>query len=421
MLPSKPSLPWLLTSLLIPLCQSAPHPSGCRPADGSYSAWMADSVITRGQAIAPAGKPEASIALQIGFFQTAILQLLDRHDSSVPSCQTTRWEEYLTNSTASIAPLLGNASQDTQLFALDRLSTFRGLLHDYEKTNNTIDKKAIDSLRQSIDLQPTNEYGGLWYFTYPNWSYLDGMYSLIPFNWLYAMRFDPPSTGAIVDQSIRELDLLWQHCYHNSTGLLVHGYDGSKTAVWASSLTGASPIVWDRSLAWYFMTLVDMLELLKLKGSPGAAEQRYTRYLRGRLSALADSVMAVADTNSGCWWQVMTAPGQEGNYIESSGSAMFTYALLKGVRLGLLDSERVSGSKIVELASKCYGYMVNEFVVEEGDGTLGYNGTVAVCSLNSSATYEYYVNQPLLYNSVHGTAAFVLASLEHEMLAKTAQ
>ncbi|KAH8432476.1 uncharacterized protein LDX57_010111 [Aspergillus melleus] len=421
MLSPKTSLSWLFTSLLIPACQSAPHPSGCRPADRPYSAWMADSVIARGQAIAPPGKPESSIALQIGFFQTAILRLLDHHDSSVPSCQTTRWEEYLTNSTASIAPLLRNASQDTQLFPLDRLSTARGLLHDYEKTNNTIDKEALHSLRRSIDLQPINEYGGLWYFTYPNWSYLDGMYSLIPFNWLYATRYDPASTSSIVDQSIRQLDLLWQHCYDNSTGLLVHGYDGSKTAVWASSLTGASPIVWDRSLAWYFMMLVDMLELLTLKRSPGVAEQRYIRYLRGRLSALADAVIAVADTNSGCWWQVMTAARQEGNYIESSGSAMFTYALLKGARLGFLDSERITGSKIVELASKCYGYLANEFVVEEGNGTLGYNGTVSVCSLNSSATYEYYVNQPLLYNSVHGSAAFVLASLEHEMLAKPAQ
>ena len=84
----------------------------------------------------------------------------------------------------------------------------------------------------------------------------------------------------------------------------------------------------------------------------------------------------------------MTVPREQGNYIESSGSAMFTYALLKGARLGLLDLKDLAASQIVESASKCYEHLVSEFVVEEGDGTLGYNGTVSVCSLNSSATYE---------------------------------
>lgn len=238
-------------------------------------------------------------------------------------------------------------------------------------------------------MKPCNQAnisGGLWYFTYPSWSYLDGMYSLIPFSWLYATHFNPGSSDAAIDESIYQLDLLWQHCHQNSTGLLVHGYDGSQAAVWANSLTGASPIVWVRSLSWYFMTLVDMLELLSLQS--GAAEERYRRYLSERLTALTKAVLAAADRDSGCWWQVMTAPRKEGNYIESSGSAIFTYALLKGARLELFDVEDGAVETIVDAASQCYRHLVSEFVVEEGDGTLGYNGTVSVCSLNSSATYE---------------------------------
>ena len=33
----------------------------------------------------------------------------------------------------------------------------------------------FEALRKSIDLQPRNAAGGLWYFVYPYWSYLDGM------------------------------------------------------------------------------------------------------------------------------------------------------------------------------------------------------------------------------------------------------
>ena len=36
------------------------------------------------------------------------------------------------------------------------------------------------------------------------------------------------------------------------------------------------------------------------------------------------------------FWQVMDHPGVEGNYLETSGTALFAYAVLKGVRLGYL-------------------------------------------------------------------------------------
>lgn len=120
---------WLLTGFLIQGCSSAPSNLACHSPNRPYSAWMANSVIAREQAIAPPGETESSIFLQIGFFQTAILRLLEDSQTAAPSCQTAHWEQYLTNSTASIASRLGNATQNTQ-FPLDRLSTFRGLFHE---------------------------------------------------------------------------------------------------------------------------------------------------------------------------------------------------------------------------------------------------------------------------------------------------
>ncbi|KAJ5980232.1 hypothetical protein N7481_007530 [Penicillium waksmanii] len=244
--------------------------------------------------------------------------------------------------------------------------------------------------------------GGYWYFEYPNWSYLDGMYSLIPFLLSYTAHFDPKNE-TVTDDVIHQLDLLWTHCYQNESGLLVHGYDASKTASWANPVTGASPIVWDRSLGWYIMALVDSLEL----------SLPFPPTLR-RLIQLAESVISAADPKTGCWWQVMTLPNKQGNYIESSGSAMFTTALFKAARLGYMPKNLAAEAR--KAAGRCYNHLVDAFVVKNENGTLDYNGTVSICSLNSSASYEYYVSQPLLYNSVHGTAAFVHASLEQEML-----
>src|SRR4051812_22470435 len=115
----------------------------------------------------------------------------------------------------------------------------------------------------------------------------------------------------------------------NYTGLLYHGYDYSKTAVWASPDRGHSPEVWDRALGWYSMALVDGVEIFPTN-TPGRTT------LLNILQDLAPKIRDAADPTSGVWWLVITQPGRSGNYFESSGSAMFVYSLLKGVRLGYI-------------------------------------------------------------------------------------
>lgn len=255
----------------------------------------------------------------------------------------------------------------------------------YTATQNATAKDTLDTLRQSVGIQPQNQYGGYWYFKYPNWSYLDGMYSLVPFMTYYTQHFDSANAPAVTDDIIHQLDLFWTHCRQNTTGLLVHGYDASKKASWAYPVTGASPFAWSRSLGWYFMALVDTLELVR--SMPGVFPKKLERYLDARFVELTKAVVAAADAKTGCWYQVMEYPGREGNYIESSGSAMFTYVLYKGARLGY--SPAGSEQEYIDLAEKCYGYLVGAFVNEDPkNGTLAYNGTVGVCSLDSSASYE---------------------------------
>lgn len=211
------------------------------------------------------------------------------------------------------------------------------------------------------------------------------MYSLIPFYSTYTAKFATANSSAVGNDLAYQLDLLWSHCHQNDTGLLVHGYDASKTAVWANPVTGGSPIVWSRSLGWYMMALVDILEISLQQG---VLSQEQWDHVHQRFIALSTAVTAAADPETGCWWQVMTDPNREGNYIESSGSAMFTYALYKGARLGYLHDIVENSLAPTTLASKCYGHLLQDFVVDNKNGTLGYNGTVSVCSLNSNATYE---------------------------------
>jgi len=158
----------------------------------------------------------------------------------------------------------------------------------------------------------------------------------------------------------------------NYIGLMYHGYDYSQKAVWASQDRGHSPEVWIRAQGWYMMALVDTLEII-----PESITGRDT--LLQILQTLAPRIRDAADPASGVWWLVMTQPGREGNYLESSGSAMFVYSLLKGVRLGYIPDD--DGS-IVKAARKAYQYMVENWVVENDDGTMGWKNTVQVVTIS---------------------------------------
>ena len=369
---------------------------------GNYSAWMAVSIMSRQQGIL-GGPGDASQLLQAGFTQKAFHQLLS---ANLSTSAADSFSAYIRQSVDSVTRVLSNASHDTS-YPLDRLSSGNALLRAYTQTESASYASALTALEDSIALQPRNAEGGLWYYVYPNVSYLDGMYSFAPFSAAYALAYDdssePVSLRSAVANITYQLDLLWEHCRNASTGLLVHGYDDSKTRVWANPETGASPHVWGRSLGWYTLALVDTLEILQDTLLNSGVDAEAWHHVHGQFAELAEAIARAADPVSGAWWQVLDEPGREGNYIESSGSAMFVAALLKGSRLGYLNASDASdaidfspgnASLYVDVATRAYEYIAETFVVDNGNGTLGWNGTVSVCSLNSTASYEVRCGGP---------------------------
>ncbi|KAL1864569.1 hypothetical protein Daus18300_007584 [Diaporthe australafricana] len=406
------------------------------PLDGLYSTQMAMSIIARQQGILnDINIP--GLALQAGIVQKAL------------SAWTVQYGDHelihnhICNSTASAARYMTSTINDLKQWPLDRFSSGNAMFGSEGPGYDL----ALDALRDSVRLNMRNKENGLWYWSsYPEWSYLDGMYSFGPFAALDALLTVPgdtntPSSDAVMEEdgennnndsnnSNNKIDpdmaalqdmhlqfsLLWSHCYNSTSGLLVHGYDESRKASWASGKMGASGIVWGRSLGWFMMGLVDTLEILDTApargGATAAAEPLLNMY-----QTLAAAVMRYADRFSGGWYQVVDQPGRRGNYVESSATAMFSYALLKGARKGYLAAGHVHPAQVAGRAA--HDLLAREFVTREANGTLSWNGTVAVCSLNSTATYDYYIEQPLAYNSVLGAAAFVMSSLEVESLDKS--
>jgi unsaturated rhamnogalacturonyl hydrolase len=133
------------------------------------------------------------------------------------------------------------------------------------------------------------------------------------------------------------------------------------------------------------------------------------------LQDYAEAVVNVQDPVSSVWWQVRDKPNWEGNYLESSASAMFTYALLKGVRLGLLDR-----NAYLPRAERAYHGLVREFIRPGDDGMISLTRVVSVGGLGGdndrNGSFEYYLSEPVIADDPKGTGPFILASLEMERL-----
>jgi unsaturated rhamnogalacturonyl hydrolase len=365
---------------------------------------MLDGIMARKQGIISSGA--ATSTLESGILAIAMEASIAQYPDSKHT-----WSQYLSQVIDTIAADLLDAKQDASK-PLDRFSVATTIddaamaeLFPLSQTALT----AYDAINQSLALQKRNPDGGLWYYVYPEWSYLDGVFSLLPF---MASLSRPNYT----DMSL-QISLLEQHCYHEESGLLVHGYDWSRSAVWADSETGASTYVWGRSLAWFLAGLVqtwERLDCIRVKDSHIAKKSSICKDIQIVTSRTAQKLIGFADKKTGVWWQLPTFPGRDGNFLESSSTALFIFALLKGERTGLLQSD--GGGTFRETALRAYSYTKCSFVTDTGNGTVGYDKTVVVCSLNSTATYEYYTQRPIVPNGLLGEAAFVLASLEVERL-----
>ena len=191
--------------------------------------------------------------------------------------------------------------------------------------------------------------------------------------------------------------------YSPEKGLYFHGYDASKTAFWADKETGCSKNFWLRSIGWFSVALADLMEILP--------EGQQREALIPIFTELMENLRAYADQDTGMYWQVPDQPGREGNYLETSGSAMLSYAMLKGARLGILPAWAR------ELGDKTFHGILNKYLSFTEDG-LDLDGICLVAGLGPEnnrrrdGSYEYYISEPVVKNDAKGVAPFILAYTE---------
>ena len=290
-------------------------------------------------------------------------------------------------------------------YNLDNIPTGRQLLYLYQTTKEEKYKRAATVLYKQLAWQPRNKAGGYWHkLKYPTQMWLDGLYMAEPFAAEYATMFNDAKK---FDDIVNQFVLMEKYSRDIKTGLLYHGWDESKLQKWADPKTGLSPEFWSRAMGWYMMALVDVLDYLP-------ANYKRRTELVAILNRLSTALVKFQDATEGVWWQVTNKANQNLNYLESSSSAMFLYALSKAVN-----------KKYITIAFKpaivkAYNGIIKNFVRVDEAGNVHYLQAVAGAGLGGTpyrdGSYEYYVKEPRRDDDLKAIGPFIQACIEYSSL-----
>lgn len=286
-------------------------------------------------------------------------------------------------------------------YNLDRIYPANNILTLYQRKENPVYKIALDRFTKQLETHPKTKSGGFWHKQiYPWQMWLDGIFMASPYMVRYAKEFNQPKWYDIVTFQVKHI---YKMTVDEKTGLMVHAWDESHSQKWCDPATGKSHYPWSRSMGWYTMAIEDILEYL-----PQNHPDRDSLIIILRKTCAA--LLKVSDPATGLYYQVLDQGKRPGNYLEGSGSAMFTYVFARGAHKGYLDK------KYLDIANINFDNMIKEFIRTDKNGLVSMVNICAVGGLGGNpyrdGSYEYYINERKQDNDPKGVAPFILAALE---------
>lgn len=292
-------------------------------------------------------------------------------------------------------------SYDPLEYNLDNVNAGKTLFELYPLTGREKYRKAMDTIYGQLKGQPRTSTGNFWHkLIYPDQVWLDGLYMAQPFYMQYELTYNQ---GKNCHDSYQQFLTVYDRMRDTRNGLYYHAYDDSRESFWCDKVTGLSANFWLRALGWYAMALIDTVEIM-----PDSMTTEKRELIR-IYQELIDSMLPYQDEETGMWYQVVNRGGISPNYLETSGSAIYAYAIMKSVRLGLLDSSYFAyGKKAFDGVCKKY--------LSEKDGRLQLGGICLVAGLGNKemreGTFDYYMREPVVENDAKGVAPLILAYVE---------
>ncbi len=290
-------------------------------------------------------------------------------------------------------------------FNLDDINEGRVLFDLYRTSGKEKYKKAIFLLHEQLEKQPRTNTGNFWHKKiYPDQIWLDGLYMAQ----VFYIRFMKEFGGGDYSDTVTQIKNVRRYMFDEDKKLFYHGMDCSKKAFWADKTTGCSKNFWLRAIGWFTVALADIIDIID--------NDNDRETLCGIFRETIDGIARYADKETGMFYQVVDQGSREGNYLETSGSSMIAYAMMKGARLGVIDK------KYSSMGKKTFDGICDKYLKISDNGELDLGGICLVAGLGPEdnkrrdGTFEYYISEPVVENDAKGVAPFVLCYTEVKRL-----
>ncbi len=272
--------------------------------------------------------------------------------------------------------------------SVDGIMHMTAVADAYELSTNAALKGPLDSTRRIFDTYPRTTDGAFWHNTADrgqNWG--DTSFMALSFLTRYGAVMNDTTTYA---EGAKQIALFASHLKNPATGLLFHAYDETATAPWVVPGTHHSAESWGRAMGWYLMATVMVLEELPA-ANPGRPQVE---------ASLRDPIVALKkyqDPATGRWFQVVDKGSMAGNWLETSCSAMYSYATWWAATHGLVDSTYCS------VAVNGFNGVLQQASPDPAKLLTG------VCEGTGVGSYAFYIGRNhTLYNDFHGLGSFLL-------------
>ena len=187
------------------------------------------------------------------------------------------------------------------------------------------------------------------------------------------------------DDAVRQVRQFSERMFIPATGLYRHG--------WVEGMDPHPAFCWARANGWALVAMAELLSVLPAD-HPGRADvlALYRAQARG---------VAAVQSGAGLWHQLLDRPD---TYLETSASAMFTYALARGINRGWLDP--LAYGPAVTLGWNAVARQVNA------------RGQVEGTCIGTTLAFDpaYYYARPVSPHAAHGYGPVLLAGAEMIML-----
>ena len=358
-----------------------------------------------------------------GVFLKSILSLYEKTNSKKYLNFVIKYINFYINSNGEFIRPQGSEGDAYLSSELDSVCESNILFDLYKYTNNT---KYLNAINNTYNLYTTNVprlSDGICYShkaSYLNQVWLDGFYMYALFTIKYALLIDDINKKEeILLDLYNQYKFVREHLFDETKKLYYHGYS-ENDIFWAQD-NKCSKSFWLRSNGWFIASLSDVLEYYP--------EGEKRDYLISIYKEAIDGILKYQDSNTNMFYQVIDKQGKSSNvsyskylmylnknydkdtviknYLESSGSALISYSILKGYNIGILDSELYNTG--IDIFN---GITSNYFIDNKLKNICITAGLGPENRLYRDGSFEYYLAEAVGENDAKGVGPLIMAYVE---------